>query len=137
MTGADELRSSLLAAPGIYTADLTRSTGGRHFAAVLRQLGIDEILRSRLHVYPNGATALAAMAADRTPGVLGCSQLSEFLYTPGTEIAGPLPAPFDLTTVYAAAVVTASHHAAAAEEFVALVTSSGSATTRRDSGFVI
>ena len=37
-------------------------------------------------------------------GALGCTQVTEILYTPGLTLAGPLPEPFGLATAYAAGV---------------------------------
>ena len=43
-----------------------------------------------------------AGASDASP--LGCTQISEILYTPGVTLVGPLPTEFDLATVYSVAV---------------------------------
>ncbi|MEZ5652802.1 MAG: hypothetical protein R3E87_19880 [Burkholderiaceae bacterium] len=45
-----------------YVPDYEKSTAGIHFAGVLRQLGIFETVQARLKAFPNGQTAMAAMA---------------------------------------------------------------------------
>jgi hypothetical protein len=45
---------------------------------------------------------MRALAESGPPGALGCTQVTEILYTPGLALAGPLPEPFGLSTVYAA-----------------------------------
>ena len=46
------------------------------------------------------------LAQRASPGGLGCTQVSEILYTEGVELVGPLPARFELSTVYSGAVAT-------------------------------
>ena len=62
LADADALRASLLAAPALYCPDTIRATAGIHFAGVLRTLGIFETSMPKLHAYPNGARAMAALA---------------------------------------------------------------------------
>ena len=69
--------------------------------------------RARLSVHPNGATAMRALAESGAPGALGCTQVTEILYTPGLTLAGPLPEPFGLATVYAAGVAARRRRAGA------------------------
>jgi molybdate transport system substrate-binding protein len=71
---------------------------------VLERLGIAAALAPRLSVHPNGATAMRALAETGAPGALGCTQVTEILYTPGLALAGALPDPFGLATVYAAGI---------------------------------
>ena len=59
----DALRAALLGADRICFPDPARATAGIHFASVLQRLGVDETLAPRLATFPNGATAMAALAA--------------------------------------------------------------------------
>lgn len=103
------LRQALLAAEVVHFPDPVKATAGIHFARVLGELGIAEALATRLRPHPNGNTAMAAMAAGGQPLALGCTQMTEILFTAGVEWVGALPAPHALATVYCAAV---SSHAA-------------------------
>ena len=48
---AEELKVALLAAKGIYFPDPVKATAGIHFMNVLRQLGLEAELASRLHPF--------------------------------------------------------------------------------------
>jgi len=133
---ADALRAGLDAAPALYCPDTLRSTAGRHFAGVLRMLGLHDSAAPRLRTYSNGAQAMAALAAERVHGAIGCTQISEILYTPGVALVGTLPAPFELATIYAAAVSTSAAPIAAARAFVERLTGASSQVLRRDGGFL-
>ena len=132
---AAALKAALLAAPAIYLPDTGQSTAGRHVVALLRDLGIAAETRSRLAVFANGATALRALADDAVPGSLGCTQITEILYTGGLTLAGPLPEPLGLSTVYAAGIASAATEPALAAAFIALLSGHAAAAERRAGGF--
>lgn len=95
-------------ASGIYFPDPVKATAGIHFMKVLQALGLDQELAARLRPFPNGATAMREMAQARGDDVVGCTQVTEILYTPGLQLVGVLPKEFGLPTVYTAAVCTRS-----------------------------
>jgi molybdate transport system substrate-binding protein len=132
----DELRASLLAATALYCPDTVRATAGIHFAGVLRTLGIDAASMAKLRPYPNGARAMAALAAGGAQGAIGCTQITEILYTPGVTLVAPLPAPFELTTVYAVAVPKNAPNAARALAFAARLAGRQTQELRRAGGFL-
>lgn len=135
VSNPDALRAALSAAHAVYHPDAERSTAGIHFAAVLKMLGIADALQARLHAFPNGATAMRALAASTAPHAIGCTQVSEILYTPGITLAGTLPAPFELATAYAAAVSAAAAEPGLGQRFVAMLTGDASKALRRAGGF--
>ena len=49
---------------------------------------------------------MRALADTTGPGAVGCTQVTEILYTPGVDLVGPLPAEFTLATMYSVAVGT-------------------------------
>ncbi len=133
---ADALRSSFDEASALYCPDTERSTAGLHFVQMLREMGIYSHVAARIRDYANGAQAMAALAA--TSGrehAIGCTQISEILYTPGVTLIGSLPPPFELTTTYSAAASVASRNPDAARRFVALLTGSDSCQLRAAGGF--
>jgi molybdate transport system substrate-binding protein len=132
---AGALREALVAAPALYCPDIDRSTAGRHFMHVLGMLGIDASSRSKLRAYANGAAAMAALAREGPPGALGCTQVTEILYTPGVELVAPLPTPFELATRYVLAVASHARSPELARAFGARLTGEATATLRRDGGF--
>ncbi len=131
----EALRAALLQASAIYFPDPQRATAGIHFAGVLRALGVFESLQSRFSTHPNGATAMRAMAASATPGGLGCTQVSEILFTPGVVLLGALPQAFELATLYTAALSAHAAQPVLARQFAAALTSPAHAALRAQAGF--
>jgi molybdate transport system substrate-binding protein len=135
VTTPDALKTALLAASAVYFPDPQRATAGIHFASVLSQLGIDDELAGRVRNFPNGATSMRELAADPSAAPIGCTQITEILYTPGIALAGPLPAAFELATVYTAAIAARAAQPALAQRFVELLAGPQSRELRRAGGF--
>ena len=131
----EELKAALLAARGIYFPDPVKATAGIHFMNVLKQLGIDTQVAARLRVFPNGATAMREMAQAKESGLIGCTQVTEILYTPGVRLVARLPQAFELATVYTAAVCSQTEQPQAAALLVDLLVSPQAAELRREGGF--
>ena len=128
------LRAALLAADAIYFPDPEVATAGIHFTRALEKLGVRDTLSGRLRTFPNGSTAMRAMAAnDGHP--IGCTQATEILATAGVTLVGPLPDPFGLATVYTCGVAAASAEPDLAARMAALLTSPATAEVRRQLGF--
>lgn len=131
----DGLRQALAAASAIYFPDPASATAGIHFSSVLVQLGIAARLADRLRPHAHGAAAMEAMAANGDVGAIGCTQVSEILYTPGVTLVGPLPPAFGLRTEYVAALPRPSRAAAKALEVIQILSGSETATVRERVGF--
>ena len=131
------LKAALLAASQIYFPDPERATAGIHFAKVVRELGIYDDISARFKTYPNGATAMAAMALADEHNAIGCTQVTEINYTEGVTLVAVLPAEFELATVYTAAVCTGSLQSGLAAQWVALLGGAESAALRVAGGFEI
>jgi molybdate transport system substrate-binding protein len=133
--GRDLLRAALAAAARIYVPDPQRATAGIHFVKVLRALEIYDVLAPRLAAYPNGATAMAALAGTTERGLLGCTQVTEIRATPGVALVGALPAEFDLATLYAAAVCSSTRDPELAQRFGRALAGPETRQLRREAGF--
>ncbi len=131
----EALKAALLAARGIYFPDPLKATAGIHFMSVLQRLGIAERVAPALRPYPNGATAMKELAAASGPGLIGCTQVTEILYTPGVQLVANLPSEFELATVYMAAVAAKSEQPQAARLVVELLAGARSAALRQSCGF--
>lgn len=131
----DALSAAFVNADAIYLPDPERATAGIHFMKVLRALGIDQSVAARLRPHPNGAAAMAALAATKDVRPIGCTQSTEILYTPGVALVGVLPAEFELATVYSAGISTGARHPELAARLLALLTSEASAPLRTKGGF--
>jgi molybdate transport system substrate-binding protein len=132
---AAALKAALLAAPGIFFPDPVKATAGIHFMKVLQALGIAEALAARLRPFPNGATAMREMAQAGEAGLIGCTQITEILYTPGVQLVGLLPTEFELVTVYTAAVCSAAREPQAAADLIRLLAGTDAAAVRSAGGF--
>ena len=138
VAGVDGLREVLAGASALYCPDVERATAGIHFVGVLKKLGIHERVAARLKPYANGATAMAAMAKAEPighSGAVGCTQVTEILYTPGVTLVATLPDEVALTTTYSAAVSRGAGNAELARRFASLLTGTGTLELRRAGGF--
>jgi molybdate transport system substrate-binding protein len=129
------LKAALLASTGVYFPDAVRSTAGIHFAKVMRELGVHDELSARFRTFPNGATAMRAMAESTESNPIGCTQVTEIRYTPGVELVALLPAEFELATPYTAAIKAGTPQGALAAQFIALLTSAEALPLRSAGGF--
>lgn len=129
------LKVALLAARGIYFPDPVKATAGIHFFKVLQLLGIDGEVASRLRPFPNGATAMREMSNCTEPSLIGCTQVTEILYTPNIRLVANLPREFELATVYTAAVCAKTANLNAATSLVELLSGAAAAEPRATAGF--
>jgi molybdate transport system substrate-binding protein len=132
---AEKLKAALLAAKGIYFPDPIKATAGIHVMKVLKALGLESQLAGKLHTYANGATAMKAMADAGSSGLIGCTQITEIVYTPGVELVAPLPVEFELATTYTAAIAASSTQGNSAAALIELMCSDGTAKLRLTCGF--
>lgn len=132
---ARALADALSRASLVFFPDPQRATAGIHFAKVIDALGLSTALASRLRPYPNGAEAMHAMAQSGGPHAIGCTQVTEILYTPGVELAGKLPSEFELSTVYAVALCARAAHDNRARALVEALGGQSSREERRRGGF--
>ena len=132
---AAALRATLAGASQLLFPDPQRATAGIHFVDVLRRLGIHDDVAGRCATFPNGATAMRALAEMREHGAVGCTQVTEINYTPGVALAGPLPPGFDLATVYTAAVCKGARDRVVAQRFVQMLSGAKARDVRARGGF--
>jgi molybdate transport system substrate-binding protein len=133
-TGA-QLAETLKASDAIYIPDPELSTAGRFFVQVLKTLGIERDVASCLRPFPNGATAMRHLAESTDARAIGCTQITEIIYTPGIKAVGPLPKGYDLSTVYSAATSAKATTPDLASAFVVMLTGPTSAILRTEAGF--
>lgn len=131
----EALKAALLAAQGIYIPDPVRATSGTHFMEVLKRLGIAQEVAGVLRSYPSGVAAMQAMAAASGPGLIGCTQVTEILHTPGTQLVGLLPKAYELATVYTVAVASKAEQPQAARLLIDMLLAPDVVPLRRAGGF--
>jgi len=132
---AAALAAALGGADAVYFPDPERATAGIHFQKVLERLGLAERLSARLRPHPNGAAAMAALAAAPEARPIGCTQATEILATPGITLVAPLPSEFELVTIYTAAVTSRTAAPELARRFAALLAEPAQQPLRERLGF--
>ena len=130
------LRAAFLAADALFVPDMISSTAGQHVAKILDQLGIAAQMKTRLHEFPNGATAMREMAKQDVMRPIGCTQSTEIIRTPGLTLIGPLPPDCALATIYSAAVMTQASDATVAQMLIDILTAPDHADIRAHAGFL-
>jgi molybdate transport system substrate-binding protein len=131
----EALRAALLRADAIYFPDPELATAGIHFQGVVSKLGILDAVRARLKTFPNGATAMKALAASTAKHPIGCTQATEIVATAGVTLVAPLPGEHALSTVYTAGVAAASAHPVEAALLAGMLSGKAAAETRRRCAF--
>ena len=109
-----DFQTMLLSAPSIGMPDpATGATTGVYLAKLFEKMGLAEVLKTKLRLYPDGLQAMEAGA--RGDVALGLGQISEILPVAGVELAGVLPDSLQLRTVYAVSRASHSGNPAAAQ----------------------
>ena len=67
--------------------------------------------------------------------MIGCTQVTEINYTAGVELVAPLPARFELATVYTAAVGAQAAEPMLAARFIAMLAGADAQSLRLAGGF--
>lgn len=129
---SEALRRILLAASSIAYGDPQRgATAGTHFSKVVDDLGLRNVLRAKMTILPFGVDVVMGVAEGRY--AIGISQSSEIMQHQGVRYAGPLPAPYGLSTGYGAALV---HEGEAAQSLLEFLVSPQALAVFAASGFV-
>ena len=114
----DALKKTLLQAKSVAHADGARgATSGAHFAKMIDQLGLREVVQPKLVILPFGVDVIEGVAAGKYE--LGASQSSEIVPHEAVTYVGDLPAPYALRTPYMAGVVNNSAKGASLLKFLA------------------
>lgn len=129
-----DLQAAFRNAEGIYFPDPQLATAGIHFFKVLQTLGLATELADRFRTYPNGATAMKAMA-QATGQVIGCTQVTEIQYTEGVDLVGVLPPEFELATIYALGITSQTQQPMLAQAFSNTLTDASTQALRVAGGF--
>ncbi|MCX7166213.1 MAG: substrate-binding domain-containing protein [Rhodocyclales bacterium] len=112
----EAFRQALLAAKSITYIDPAKGTSGKHFAEVLRRLGIAEAVKQKTTL---GDAGYVVEPVARGEIELGIQQITEILPVKGVKLVGPLPEPLQKITVYAAALTPFARDAQTVRDFLA------------------
>ena len=108
------------------------AAAGVSFTNTLKQLGIEEQVKPKIHLARGGAAAMAALASGEVE--IGLTFYSEILTEPGVEAVGMLPESMSAPTSLVAFVSTHARNAAAATALVKYLSSAEAAATYRQVG---
>ena len=108
------------------------AAAGVSFTNTLKQLGIADEVKPKIHLARGGAAAMAALASGEVE--IGLTFYSEILTEPGVEAVGMLPASMSAPTSLVAFVSTHAKNAAAATALVKYLSSPEAAATYRKVG---
>lgn len=134
---SDELRQALLGAGNIMVPHMTQSTAGIHMKKVFNTLEVFPDIESKILEYPNGATAMKALAASSGESNIGCTQITEILYTPGVQAIGVLPPGCELDTIYSVAIPKCAPQKALATRLVDLLSDNALDEFKSANGFKV
>ena len=130
---AEKFKAALLEARAIACSDpAIGGSAGTHFAALLKQFGIEEQVRDKLLKRASGVKTAEAVASGEAE--IGITLLPEMLPVTGVRVAAPLPDPLQKYTTYAAAVAATCPEPALAAAFIGAASDPAQAPAWRAAG---
>jgi molybdate transport system substrate-binding protein len=139
ISSVEAFKRTLLAARSIgYRDPATGSTSGTYAASLVERLGIAEDIKPKLRLDRTEGDApenvFRTVASGEIEMQIG--QITEIVIAPGVELAGPLPAEIQNTTVMAAGIVASSKSPEIAGAFIRFISSPSAAAVLKTTGFV-
>jgi molybdate transport system substrate-binding protein len=124
----------LLDAPSIGMADpATGATSGIYLAKLIDRLGIGDRVGRKVKYYPEGQTAMEAVARGEVS--LGLGQISEIKPVQGVALVGPIPEDLQLKTTYAAGIGANSKSPGVAKKLLSYLTGPAIQASLKANGF--
>jgi molybdate transport system substrate-binding protein len=122
-------RAALLGARAVAYSRIGAS--GIYFAALIRELGIEDAVNARAVVVPSGFTAEHLVSGEAD---LAVQQISELMVVPGTEVVGPLPPEIQTVATFSAGLLAGSAQPDEAAALLRFLASPQAAPVLRRSG---
>nr|WP_205959629.1 substrate-binding domain-containing protein [Ramlibacter humi] len=123
------VKQAVLAAP---TLGYSTGPSGTALLKLFERWGIAGQVKPRLVQAPAGVPVGSLVAKGEI--ALGFQQLSELMHLDGIDVAGALPEPIQITTVFSGAVCAASMQPAAVRQLLAFMASPATAEAKRRQG---
>ncbi|GGH11752.1 molybdenum ABC transporter substrate-binding protein [Alsobacter metallidurans] len=116
----EALKAALLAAASVGYGDPgTGATTGIHFAKLLEQLGVADVVNAKANLQKDGLDVMKEVAEGRA--AVGITQASEVQAVAGVDFAGYLPEAQQLVSTYTAALTPAGARNPVASAFLAFI----------------
>jgi molybdate transport system substrate-binding protein len=115
ISSPEALRQTLLQAQSITYMDPQKGTSGKHFAAVLEQLGIASPMQAKTRL---GDVGFVVEPVAKGEIEIGIQQITEILPVQGVVLLGPLPGNLQKITTYSALLGTPAQAQPAAADFI-------------------
>lgn len=128
----EAFRQTLLNAKSITYMNPEKATSGKHFAEVLKRLGIADQMKAKTKL---GESGFVVESVARGESEIGIQQITEILPVRGVKLVGPLPASLQKTTIYTVALGAHSRDAAAARNFISYLNGAQAKEVFRQKGF--
>lgn len=129
----EALKRALLAARSIsYTDPAAGGASGIHFAKAIERMGIAREINAKNKFPPAGGLSGRFLPTGEVE--IAIQQIPELKQVAGLSIVGPLPAPYDLVTVFVAGIETASGQAKEAQSFLDFLRTPAAAAVFRETG---
>jgi molybdate transport system substrate-binding protein len=133
ISSAAAFKAALLNAKSIVHSD--GGPSGVITARLIKSMGIEEQIKSKLKLVPPGGQALPAAIASGEAD-LGIDQLTVLENKPGIEIVGTLPKELAADILMSAGIAKSAPDAAAASEFIKFLKSSDAAVSLKAHGML-
>lgn len=130
----EALRHALLAAKSVTYMDPQKGTSGKHFSAVLGQLGIAEQMRTKTTL---GDAGYVLEPVARGEVELGVQQITEILPVKGAVLVGPLPAALQKVTTYSIMPTANGGNSAATLQFRRFLQTPEAKAVLKRKGFMV
>jgi molybdate transport system substrate-binding protein len=132
VSSVEAFKQALVAAKSVgYMDPASGATSGAYVADLIERLGLGPTLKPKTVLVRDGPVALHVARGEIE---LGLHQISEILPVAGARLAGPLPAPIQNVTTYAAAVGVNARDRDAAQAFVRFLAGPAGAAAIRARG---
>jgi molybdate transport system substrate-binding protein len=132
LSSADAFKALLLKVTSIaYIDPIAGGSSGIYFDKLIDRLGVGEQVRAKAKLKTGGYVAEAVVTGEAEIAV---HQISEIVPVAGAQLAGPLPAAVQNTTVYSAGLGAAARDATAARAFLAALATPATAALLRAKG---
>jgi molybdate transport system substrate-binding protein len=138
ISNVEAFKRALLSARSIgYRDPITGSTSGIYTAGLLERLGIAQELKPKLSLDRSEGDVPENVFLGVAKGdvEMQIGQITEIIISPGVDLAGPLPAEIQNTTLMAAGIITTSKVPDAAKALIGFISSRSAAAVLKASGF--